>query len=84
MCFAEELRARLLRSKVCFGLRFPSGGEGGEPEETMQTRRSKKEEFLGFMGNMLPGNSFPRSALFLYAVCGKNGITTRALKDSGF
>jgi hypothetical protein len=23
-------------------------------------RRTKKEEFPGFMGNMLPGNSFPQ------------------------
>jgi len=31
-------------------------------------RRDKKEEFQGTMFDMLPGNSFPRSALFLKAV----------------
>jgi hypothetical protein len=29
---------------------------------------TKKEEFQGTMFDMLPGNSFPRSALFLKAV----------------
>jgi hypothetical protein len=28
-------------------------------------RETKKEEFPGHMEDMLPGNSFPRSALFL-------------------
>ena len=31
-----------------------------------QFRGAKKEEFPGFMSNMLLGNPFPRSALFLY------------------
>jgi hypothetical protein len=36
------------------------------------------------MDDMLPENSFPRSALFLITVCGKSGLPTRLLKDGAF
>jgi hypothetical protein len=31
-----------------------------EAEAVATRRKDKKEEFPGFMGNMLPGNSFPQ------------------------
>jgi len=40
-----------------------SRGLGAEERE-----RTKKEEFQGTMFDMPPGNSFPRSALFLKGV----------------
>jgi hypothetical protein len=46
-----------------------SGIRTGNGIEDVRERKlgsgTKKEEFTGFMFYMLPGNSFPRSALFL-------------------
>jgi hypothetical protein len=51
-----------------------------EKDERLETKiintagsaKNKKEEFPGIMNIMRPGNSFPRSALFLYTVCEKS------------
>jgi hypothetical protein len=60
-------------------------------ETTLKTRigrdsevaERKKEEFPGSMVDMPPGNSFPRSALFLETFCGNSRFPARVHKDCG-
>jgi hypothetical protein len=47
--------------------------------------QEKKEEFPGFMENMLPGNSFPQICVVsVHESVGNRALSARVLKERGF